>query len=65
MDFIFYHEQSLNTKNFHIKSDHVQYPEAEKCVRQGRAEPAKFVFRGNSTPPPRGAGWIASPDLSR
>ena len=28
-------------------------------VRQGRAKPAKWVFRGNSTPPPRGAGWIA------
>ena len=28
-------------------------------VRQGRAKPAKWVFRGNLTPPPRGAGWIA------
>ena len=27
--------------------------------RQGRAEPAKYVFRGNSTPPARGAGWTA------
>ena len=30
-----------------------------RLVRQGRAKPAKWVFRGNSTPPPRGAGWIA------
>ena len=28
-------------------------------IQQGRAEPAKDVFRGNSTPPPRGAGWTA------
>ena len=28
-------------------------------VRQDRAELAKYVFRSNSTPPPRGAEWIS------
>ena len=47
-----------------MKTCHIPYENACpagvcKVVRQGRAEPAKYVFRANSTPPPHGAGWIA------